>query len=103
MDTNDSQNIKYQMAAKRVKDLKGFYTHLFVYLAVNILLFVINYSELPNGASIWSWQIWLTPVLWGLGIITHTMNVFVPGFIFSKNWEERKVRELIERENNNIL
>ena len=38
----NNENIKYQMAAKRVKDLKSFYTHLFVYLAVNLLLFFLN-------------------------------------------------------------
>ena len=87
------------MAAKRVKDLKGFYTHLFVYLAVNILLFVMNYRELPEGKSLWSWEIWITPILWVFGIITHALSVFVPSFIFSKNWEERKIRELMKKEN----
>ncbi|WP_313027457.1 2TM domain-containing protein [Soonwooa sp.] len=99
MDTNARQIIKYQMAAKRVKDLKGFYTHLFVYLVVNILLLVMNYNQLPVGKSFWSWQIWVTPILWGLGILTHAMTVFVPSFIFSKNWEERKIRELMMKEN----
>ncbi|WP_300673581.1 2TM domain-containing protein [Soonwooa sp.] len=98
MDTNDKQSIQYQVAAKRVRALKGFYTHLCVYIAVNIFLFVMNYRELPAGASIWSWQLWATPVFWGLGIIAHAMSVFVPSFMFSRNWEERKIRELMDKE-----
>ncbi|MGX9986664.1 2TM domain-containing protein [Chryseobacterium sp. POL2] len=92
----NNENIKYQMAAKRVKDLKSFYTHLFVYLAVNLLLFFLNYRELPKGESIWQWQIWITPLLWGIGLIAHALSVFVPGFILSKNWEERKIKELMK-------
>ena len=34
METNSNEEIKYQEVLKRVKKLKGFYTHLAVYIVV---------------------------------------------------------------------
>ena len=34
--------IRYQEAAKRVKKIKGFYSHLGVYIVINIMIFILN-------------------------------------------------------------
>ncbi len=49
----------------------GFYKHLAVYLAVGILLVVINFLTAPGTF----WAIW--PILgWGIAVIFHALSVF---------------------------
>ena len=62
----------YKRAKLRVEAKYGFYVHLSVYLAVNLLLFTINLTNLSEG-------IWFTyPLMgWGIGVAFHALGVFV--------------------------
>ena len=63
---------KYEQAKKRVEAKYGFYVHLSVYLAVNLLLIIINLSTPSEGL----WFIY--PLMgWGIGVIFHALSVFV--------------------------
>ena len=87
----DEQTAKYQRAKRRFETLKGFYVHLGVYVAVNLLLFLINIIVSPDLL----WFIW--PLMgWGIAIALHAVRVFVeaPG----SSWEERKIAELMNKE-----
>jgi len=82
---------KYIKAKKRVEEIKGFYTHLFVYIGVNIVLLIIN---LVTSFGIW-WFYW--PLLgWGIGVFFHAMSVFVFSKFPGKQWEERKIKEVMD-------
>ncbi|MBV9454350.1 MAG: 2TM domain-containing protein [Rubrobacter sp.] len=82
---------RYEQARARVKQLKGFYTHAIVYVVVNIVLFVINLL-MPGP---W-WFYW--PLLgWGIGLGVHALNVFVLGGTVGRDWEERKIKELMDK------
>jgi hypothetical protein len=35
---------------------------------------------------------------WGIGLIIHALFVFVFGPRFGADWEERKIRELMEKD-----
>lgn len=75
-----------------VRDLKGFYSHLIKYVVVISILFIINLST--NRDYIWAW--W--PMLgWGLGIMTHGLNVFEVFHFFSPAWEKRQIEKRIGR------
>jgi hypothetical protein len=50
MKMNTEEN-EYQKAKKRVKEMRGFYTHLVVYALVNLLLFLINITTSPGLAT----------------------------------------------------
>jgi len=83
---------KYKEARKRVKDLKGFYSHLFVYIAVNLGLFIIN--------LLWSRDNWwfVYPLVgWGIAVLINGIMVLGVGSLFSSDWEEKKVKEIAER------
>ncbi len=83
---------KYEKAKKRVEEIKGFYSHLIVYIVVNILLFIIN---LVSSPGIW-WFYW--PLLgWGIGVFFHAMGVFVFSRFPGKKWEDRKIKEVMEQ------
>ncbi|KMQ71426.1 hypothetical protein ACM44_07345 [Chryseobacterium koreense CCUG 49689] len=86
-------NIQYQRAKKRVKEMKGFYIHVTVFVMVNLLLFGLNFSK---GSEIAYWS-FLTPLLWGIGLLAHALSVFLPNFIFGKDWEERKIRQFMQK------
>lgn len=89
----NTEETKYQKAKERVKAIKGFYIHLTVYVVVNLILLSINMIASPDGL----WFIW--PLMgWGVGVVFHALSAFGfdPGF--GADWEERKIRELMEKE-----
>jgi len=82
---------QYQAVKNRVQKIGGFYRHLFVYLLVNAGLLVIN---LLTDQEMW----FIYPLLgWGIGIAAHAFSVFFADG-WGKSWEERKIRELLEKE-----
>lgn len=93
--------IKYQEAAKRVKKIKGFYTHLTVYIVVNIMIIIVNVQNLGEGESFLKFKTFSTALFWGIGLAAHGLSVFLPSLIMGKDWEEKKIKELMEKEKNN--
>jgi len=94
----DKSEIKYLEAKKRVKKLKGFYIHLTIYILVNLLIVFINIQNLKPGESYFKFENFVTLFFWGIGLLAHGLSVFVPQFVLGKNWEERKIRELMDKE-----
>ncbi|MEZ4853652.1 2TM domain-containing protein [Flavobacterium sp.] len=90
--------IKYLEAKKRVKRIKGFYTHATIFVLVNIMVFIVNAREIPAGESLFQWRTLSTPFFWGIGLLAHGLSVFLPNFILGKNWEERKIKEFMDEE-----
>jgi hypothetical protein len=39
-----------------------------------------------------------TALGWGIGLMSHWWGVFGSRIFFSRDWEERKIRELLEKE-----
>ncbi len=80
---------KYQKAKKRVEEIKGFYSNLMTYLIVIPLLGYLNYrtTDFP-------WAIF-PAVGWGLGLLFHGICAFGFNPLLGKNWEERKIKELM--------
>ncbi len=93
-----SEEIKYKEAQKEVKRIKGFYTHAIVYVAVNILIVFFNIRDLKDGESYFQWHNFTTAIFWGIGLLGHGFSVFLPTFLLGKDWEERKIREFMEKE-----
>ena len=85
----NSQENAYYKAKKRVEEIKGFYGNVVSYCVVIPFLIFINYW------TAWDFKWFWFPMLgWGMGIIFHAFGVFG----YSKSWEERKIRELMEEE-----
>ena len=63
----------YKQAEKRVAAKRGFFIHLIVYLAVNILL-VLIWAFAAGGGFPW----FIFPLAgWSIGILFHFLGVFV--------------------------
>ncbi len=96
METNFTEEQRYYEAKKEVDKVKGFYHHLITYIVLNIFFLVFNLVTSPKEL----WFYW--PLLWwGLGVISHGMRVFGHYPFFSKDWEERKIKDLMDKENRN--
>ena len=84
---------KYERARKRVDELKSFYSHLFVYLAVNAGLFLLNILTSPRHL----WFYW--PLIgWGIGLAIHGLSVFGTQRFMGKGWEEKKIKEIMDQD-----
>jgi 2TM domain-containing protein len=77
-------------ARRRLAALKGFYIHLLVFAVVLAGLFIVN---LAAGGP-W-WVLWVL-LGWGIGIVAHAITVFGPTSQAIADWEERKLRELMD-------
>jgi len=90
MTTGMSEEEIYREARKRVEEKKGFYTHLTVYIGVNILLIII---WAVTGAG-FPWFVFPLGG-WGIGILFHFLGVFV--FSRQTGWEKREIEKEVER------
>ncbi|QYA26853.1 Pr2TM family membrane protein [Gramella sp. MT6] len=90
MDTNEiNQENAYFKAKQRVKEIKEFYGNLISYCVVIPFLIFINYR------TYWEFQWFWFPLFgWGIGLTIHGFSVFGYG----SEWEERKIRELMEKD-----
>lgn len=102
METNYKQNIRYKAAQKRVKDIKGFYVHLTVYIFINIAIFIVNARGDGFIEGLTDISNYSTIFFWGIGIIAHWASVFGPNFLFTKKWEEKKIKEIMEQDKKKI-
>ncbi|PIF43797.1 2TM domain-containing protein [Chryseobacterium sp. 52] len=100
METSDENNIRYQQAKQQVERLRGFYGHLFAYLAVNAMIVLYNYNHLKPGESYFQFKNFFTATFWGIGLVAHAIVVFLPSIGFVRDWEEKKIRKLMEKKEN---
>ena len=97
---------KYERAKKKVEDIKGFYTHLSIYLVINglMLLAALGIFEgtfIPFQFPDWSY--FTTPFFWGIAIFIHWMYVFKSKLMPFRDWEERKIKQFMEEEEKDFL
>lgn len=96
MEVNYSDEDKYYLAKKKVEKIKEFYGNLVSYIVVNIGLIIINLYTSPNHL----WFYW--PLIWwGIGVIFHGLKTFEIFPSMGKDWEEKKIKEFMEKENEN--
>jgi hypothetical protein len=95
METNYAVGERYYQAQKRVKEIREFYQHLTVYLLCNPIVIVVNFMTSPG----YLWCLWCL-FGWGFSIVLHGLKVFGYSPFFNKEWEERKIKEILEKENN---
>ncbi len=101
MNTIDYINeIRYSEAVKRVKKIKRFYTHLFVYIVINLMIVIVNIQNLKPDESYFKLENFFTAFFWGIGLVAHALSTFMPTIIFGKNWEDKKIKEMMAKDRN---
>lgn len=86
------QRERYQRAVKRVREIRGFYTHFLVYLAVNIGLFLMDHFTGNVG-----WHMFAL-IGWGIGVAVHGVSVLTRVGPFGPEWEQRKIQQYLREE-----
>ena len=97
MKTEFTEEQKYLRAKKKVDEIKGFYWNLFSYCLVIPFLIFINLMTSPSYYWFW-WPM----AGWGVGIAFHAFGVFGHNTLFGKDWEEEKIRELMDKDKTNF-
>ena len=76
---------------------------MFWYLAVNIFLtfggtikqFIFDGTLDVSYIHFSTFSVWF---FWGIGLVGHWLHVFGKNVFFSKNWEERKIKEFMDKD-----
>ncbi|MDT0607106.1 2TM domain-containing protein [Croceitalea rosinachiae] len=102
-----NETTQLERAQARVNQIKGFHNHLTTYIFVNAALFLfakrmtfilLSKEALGNpGFLEWiNWNVYGTPIIWGVALIIHALYVFVPSPF--KKWEEKKIKAYMDEE-----
>ncbi|WP_271406138.1 2TM domain-containing protein [Tenacibaculum soleae] len=95
LDSKNIENSKYVRAVERVEKLKEFYQNLASYCIVIPFLIFINLKFSPQFH--WFWF----PIFgWGVGLTFHFLEVNNYNIFLGKNWEERKIKEMMKDDKN---
>lgn len=98
-----SEDESYNIAYKKVKRIKGFYSHLKVYFIVNAIIIIssLNRDFIGNRfqeSGLLDWHTYSTAFYWGLAILIHAFSVFGRDIIFGDDWEQKKIQKIMEKE-----
>ncbi|MGB0880515.1 MAG: 2TM domain-containing protein [Polaribacter sp.] len=94
METEYLKEQQYIKIKKRVKEIKAFYIQLFLYIGIMPIIIITNLLFSPGFHFFW-----FALLGWGIGVFFHWLAVF--GFKkigFGKDWEEKKIKELLEEQ-----
>lgn len=82
---------------RQVEEIRGFYIHAGIYVLIISGLWVLN------GFTSREWWVQWPMLGWGIGVAGHGLGVFAGRSFFGAEWEQRKVAELMARENLRIV
>lgn len=87
-----NEQSKHDRGRKRIADLKAFYVHAFVFVAVTASLAALN---IALGSPFWILWVLLG---WGIGLGFHAVLIFGKGVGVVSRWEERKLKALMDQD-----
>lgn len=88
MPTEQNISLEEARVIEYIRDLKGFYGHLFTYAMVISGLFIFNFLTTPEHF----WVIW--PAFgWGIGLVAHALSVFEVFNLFGPEWEKKQIEK----------
>jgi len=101
--TNDES---YNAAYRKVKKIKGFYSHLKVYIIVNLIIIISSLNRnflgsMFNESGLFDWHTYSTAFFWGIGLAAHGLSVFGSDLFFNEDWEKKKIQKYMDKETSN--
>tara|TARA_R110002124_G_scaffold5301_1_gene33189 strand:- start:210938 stop:211285 length:348 start_codon:yes stop_codon:yes gene_type:complete len=100
---------KFQKATARVRTIKLFHKHIAVFIlgsmfmilskiGISMLLNANAHNLDPNINSWLNWNIIISIALWLIVLVIHGLITYKIKFDVFKKWEERKIREILEKD-----
>lgn len=95
---NSEEEFELQkMANKKVLKLKAFYSHAFVY-AIGMIIFILKeYAGLPLNFLPIKYINCFVMIIWTTAFLVSAVDLFASFKIFGEEWEERKVKSILEK------
>ncbi len=91
------EEYRYIKAKERVEKMKEFYANVIAYIGVNTFLVFLNYY------TSWDHKWFIYPLIgWGIGLLFHYFEAFGYYPFLSKNWEEKKIKELMDEKDKEL-
>ena len=90
--TPTTRTAQERIAFRRVRRMRDYYLHLLIYLAANAACIAINLLTSPERL----WFVGLS-LFWGIGLLAHTLRMFVFDRYFDGQWERAYVEKLLKR------
>lgn len=89
-----------EIARKKVKKLKGFYTHAFIY-AIGVVVFVLKeyYGVQFNFFPINHINFFVMAV-WSTVFFISAVDILITYHFLGKEWEDGKIKRIMKKENN---
>jgi len=84
---------RYAAAYRRVQELRAFYAHALWFAVLIPAMSVLNGLTSPQ----YWWVVWPF-VGWGIGLTIHGFSVFAGDRFLGREWQERKIRQILEQE-----
>ncbi len=86
------EDVAFRRATERVRARVGFLAHVGVFLAIGLLLLVLNLVTTPESL----WFFW--PMLfWLIALAAHVVVLFGPGMRAMERWRDREYEREIDR------
>ncbi|PWA10868.1 hypothetical protein DB891_03310 [Flavobacterium laiguense] len=87
-----------EIARRKVKKLKGFYIHAFIYL-IGVLVFILKeYFGVPFNFFPLKHINFFALAIWSSIFFISAIDMLITYHFFGENWEERKIKRIMEKE-----
>lgn len=99
----EDKNKQYQLdkVYRRVENIKSFYMHLAIYLTVNILFIIFWCFDSFMPKTFWPPAFFMMVAVAGFAVLAHGVYVFGAKYFLPKDWEEKQMKKLIEKDKQN--
>lgn len=97
LNNDQEETILKDLATKKVIQLKYFYKHLFIYVIVMVLFLLKEYTDLPLQFFPIRYLNWVVMIIWSAVVAGSAIDLFASYKIFGHEWEERKLRSILEK------
>lgn len=101
---DSEQRELYENARRRTKQKKRLFQHFVIFLVGAVILIILNvvigYREdfMPLG---YDWFV-LAIIIWSFFFLIHAINVFVTSNFMGKEWENRQIEKLVNKQRERI-
>ncbi len=87
-----------KLAAKRVKKIKDFYIHAFIYVIGFSIYILKTYFGFPLNFIPLKYINGFVMIFWGFSFAAHAIGIFCTEILFGRKWENQKVKKMMEEE-----
>jgi 2TM domain len=98
METNYQEKELYELAQKKVQRLRGFYMHSFVFIAGIVVFVAKTYFGVSLNFIPLSYLNWFVMAIWATTYVICALSIFFEFSIFGKSWEDKKTKQLLEKD-----